>query len=313
MKAHTVGFWQTPVAQKVVPVAASIALHVGVALLIILTAAAVRDFTIVDNSVTQTIVPDSTIGDVVGLRAPPIVPDMLPPGGEEDGPPQPVWEPVTSDTRTGGPGLNPITEDPFLPPMVRPPTKHPGDPPRIIGPRPQPPTVTIKTTDKTSGGNAYKIVYLCDASGTMMNVFDELRLEMQRSINNLREIQSFNVIFFRDQHVLAYSKGLERATDAAKKRATEWLDPVAPAGQTDPFEAIRQAFALKPDLIFVLTDGFDNVSSYGKVADEFRKLNTDNHTKVNTILIESRTDPELRAVMEKIAKDSGGQAITLKR
>ena len=64
-------------------------------------------------------------------------------------------------------------------------------------------------------------------------------------------------------------------------------------GPTDPIPAIRQAFQQKPELIYLLTDGFENASDLNKIVEEFRRLNPDKKVKVNALLIRSAPAPEL--------------------
>jgi hypothetical protein len=159
------------------------------------------------------------------------------------------------------------------------------------------------------GGNARKIVYLCDASGTMQSVFSSLRDELKKSVGVLVPGQFFNVIFFSGDNVIALNKGgLMMANPDNKKKLYDFVDNVEPKEGTNPFPAIDAAFANKPELIYVLTDGFDQVESLDAVADKFRKLNVDHSVKVNTILLSSdpTRDKSLVDLLQKIAKENGG-------
>src|SRR5262249_43815119 len=119
--------------------------------------------------------------------------------------------------------------------------------------------------------------------------------------------QEFNVLFFSDFEVIALSKAnLVMATPANKLKAYELSDKMAAAGSTDPMPAIRMAFEQKPELIYVLTDGFENVVSFDAVVNEFRRLNADKKVKVNTILIRSSASPDLEKVVRTIAAENGG-------
>jgi uncharacterized protein with von Willebrand factor type A (vWA) domain len=66
------------------------------------------------------------------------------------------------------------------------------------------------------------------------------------------------------------------------------------------------AFAQQPELIYVLTDGFDQVVSFDAVINEFRKLNVNKKVRVNTILIRSSGNAELERVVKIIASENGG-------
>lgn len=162
-------------------------------------------------------------------------------------------------------------------------------------------------------GNARRVVYVVDASGTMMNVFPAVKMELRKALDVLKPIQEFNIIIFRDGDILAFNNSrLEPATPANKGRAFQWIDELYPTGGTDPMPAIRMAFKMQPELMYVLSDGFDMVADFEALVREFRDLNT-NGVKINTILLESREDPVLRNVMKRIATDSGGRDITINR
>lgn len=155
--------------------------------------------------------------------------------------------------------------------------------------------------------NARRIVFVCDASGTMMSVFDDLKAELRRSVDRLSPVQAFNVIFFRDDQAMSLSRNeLLMATPANKISAFDWISKSVSAGSTNPLPAIRMAFAQQPELIYVLTDGFDNVDNFDQVINEFRRLNPSRRVKVNTILVRSSDDDQLAKVLQTIATDSGG-------
>jgi hypothetical protein len=156
-------------------------------------------------------------------------------------------------------------------------------------------------------GNAKRVVYICDGSGSMMDVFWRVRTELKKAVEVLKPMQAFNVIFFSDVDVVALNKTtLVMGTPENKRKAFEVSESMSAAGSTDPLPAIRMAFAQKPELIYVLTDGFENATSYRAVIDEFQRLNPDKKVRVNTILIRSSANPELENVVRTIAAESGG-------
>jgi len=59
-------------------------------------------------------------------------------------------------------------------------------------------------------------------------------------------------------------------------------------------------------MIYVLTDGFDQVDSLESVYNEFATLNKDQHVRVNTILIGSPDQKDLVDLLARIAKDNRG-------
>jgi hypothetical protein len=157
------------------------------------------------------------------------------------------------------------------------------------------------------GGNARRVVYVCQASGSMISLYGDLRHKLEESIDALRPIQSFDVIFFADQDTFVFNRGaLVMASPDNKRKAYDFIDHVVTHGQTNPIEAINTALALKPELMYVLTDGFYNVSSFDEVINAFRNGNADKKTHVNCLYLESDEDPKLVQVLKQIARENGG-------
>ena len=161
---------------------------------------------------------------------------------------------------------------------------------------------------------AKRIAYVCDASGSMMTMFDDLRAKIALSVGNLIPIQSFDVIFFQDQGCGAMDKtSLMPATPENKRKAQKFLEETTPRSGTNPIPALEMAKSLKPELIYLLTDGDfegpgnDAVIKYCK--DNF----SDGKTKINTIAFVSKEykdnpqDLEFVKALKTIATNSGGK------
>ncbi len=153
-------------------------------------------------------------------------------------------------------------------------------------------------------GNAMRVVYLCDSSGSMMTKFDTLRQELRKAADGLKPIQSFDIIFFSEDNFVALdNKSLLLATPETKRKAYDFLDKTAPHGSSDPIPGLRAAFATQPQLIYMLTDGdFPNNS---QVLEELRKLNKDKKVKINTIAFMDRGE-EYEKLLKQIADEHGG-------
>jgi len=162
-------------------------------------------------------------------------------------------------------------------------------------------------------GNARRVVYICDATGTMLGLkFELLKKQLHTAIDKLKPIQFFNVIFFKGgdsdkEWANPFGRELEGAKPSVKQRATEFIETFQVLGKgTNPLPALRLAFAQKPQLVYFLTDGqFDNVVSYEQVLAEVRRLNADKSVKVNTIAFMSE-DPKAEQALETMAKENGG-------
>jgi hypothetical protein len=157
------------------------------------------------------------------------------------------------------------------------------------------------------GGNARKLMYFCDASGSMVPVFGQLKFELKKSIDALKPVQAFNVVFYRDEKYEALSQeGLVMASPDNKRKAYEFIDGQVSAGMTQPVPAIKFALSQKPELMYLLTDGFDNIANFDELTNTFRAGNPDHKVHVNCIFLKSSDDPKLESVLRQIAKDNGG-------
>jgi len=157
------------------------------------------------------------------------------------------------------------------------------------------------------GGNARKIAFVCDASGSMLNKFSTLRRELSKTVQGLRPIQSFNMIFFQEQSCAALADTLVMATPENKVKAETFLeDKVTPKGETNPIPAIEKAFQSKPELVYLLTDG--DFPDNDAVLRKIRELERQYKVKINTIAFvsDADTDTAFMKLLETIATETGG-------
>ncbi len=170
-----------------------------------------------------------------------------------------------------------------------------------------------------SGGNARRIAFVIDASGSLIDNFPFVIRELQRSITQLSGRQYFTVIFYQGDRVIEVTPAgidAKRATAAMKQQVNEWLSPaeynITPNGTTNPVKALRRAFGYKPQLVFLLSDAITGQGQYEidqrRLLDEIERLNKAG-TKINTLQF-IQQDPlikaGLRGTMELIAEQSGG-------
>ena len=111
-----------------------------------------------------------------------------------------------------------------------------------IGPR-----GTFKASLYGTFGNARRLVYLVDASGSLIDSLPFVTQELKRSIDELSDKQVFTVIFFQNNEAVEVPPGgMMRATAKVKARVVKWFDPatgnVTPMGQSSPIKAVKQAF-----------------------------------------------------------------------
>ncbi len=158
-----------------------------------------------------------------------------------------------------------------------------------------------------TGGSATRLVYILDHSGSMVDSFDFLRMEVLRSVNKLVPVQSFAVIMYSEDVTVLGPEKLMDATAPNKQSFKDKIELIRAAGDNDnkldPFEkAFRKAFAMKPELIYFLTDGaFDP-----KLVEVIQELNKDRKVVINTLAF-IRDDPKYIDQLRKMATDNKGQ------
>lgn len=166
-------------------------------------------------------------------------------------------------------------------------------------------------------GNAYKVVYVVDLSGSLVGALQELNSEMFRSIQSLIPTQQFNIVLTFDNQVHEFRQGkLVWANGEHKRAAQEFLSRMAATMGAKPVEAMERAFAARPELIYFLSDGdheWDTVKAGGRTSLEKRleELNRDRSVRITVIGFEPSAGPPL-TLLERLARDHGGNYRTVR-
>lgn len=165
------------------------------------------------------------------------------------------------------------------------------------------------------GSNARKIVYVIDASGSMVSSNFIVIDELERSLQGLSPKQSFSVIFFQNNDGVELPPGgkLVPGTMDEKKRTIDWIKSIVPDGKTNPLAAIEKALTLKPDLVFLLSTGITGEGQFEidqqDLLDLLDKLNPKDAAtghraaQINCIQF---LDADPLNMMERIAREHGG-------
>ena len=195
-----------------------------------------------------------------------------------------------------------------------------GGPSASFGPRGGGQGVGPKSKIFGHGSNVRSIVYVCDASGSMVGQGDDaLKTELKRDIANLSPIQQFNILIFHEtrdgSQYQSLSDKLLMGTPSNKAQAFDFVDNLPFSSVNNPIPALVEAFREEPQLIFLLSHGdFNNrynTTNNKEVADKVDQLNAEKRTHVNTILLlgEKRLESEkkdLESIMKKLAERNGG-------
>jgi Mg-chelatase subunit ChlD len=101
-------------------------------------------------------------------------------------------------------------------------------------------------------------VYVIDCSESMIDEdrFARATMEVRRSVLSLQAPQQFEVIFYNEESIPMPGGPKPRPADPQNKsQLVSWLRLVDPDGGTDPRAALRQAISLRPEAVFLLSDG----------------------------------------------------------
>jgi hypothetical protein len=158
-----------------------------------------------------------------------------------------------------------------------------------------------------------RVVFVCDASGRMINAFALLKGELTRWVSDIKPGGEFNLIFFGEPRVSALAaKGFLAAKPEDKRRAYKFLEDVHTGGKPDPSAALEAAFRLKPQAIYLLAGG--DFTENQAVLDQIAKLNPDGNVKVHTRFFgpELWLTPSAVDTLSRIAEVGGGSFDCLK-
>jgi hypothetical protein len=319
MPMRVLSFLQTRSARRWIPLPLSILIHVALIAGLIYGYRNYRDRSDASNLQRATVpdvllVEDAKVGgvDQSHFTSPPI--------------PRPMQSLIPSLPS----GVTIASHSPSLPPALAQPISTGGsaDSHPLIGlpvsaPSANPVGITSSSPGPTASfmgisGDAIRIIFVCDASGSMMDRLPSLQAQLRNSIDQLAPIQWFNVIFFQYSNAIAVNpKGLIQALPANRSRIEKILPNIQARGNSNPLTAIDLAFSQHPQIIYLLTDGdFEDVADSvtdQKILDQIHRLNAKGNVCVNTILfISDVADLQQddarggQAILQKIAAENGG-------
>ncbi|MEM6757261.1 MAG: hypothetical protein AAF586_08850, partial [Planctomycetota bacterium] len=115
----------------------------------------------------------------------------------------------------------------------------------------------VAYADPAGGGR--RVVYLVDASGSMIDSFGAVGGWLERDIAELAPQDRFAVLFFSDGRVIeSPPAGLKRPTPRRRSELGVYMQPsagaVIPAGRSDVRAAIDRALDYRPDRLVIVSD-----------------------------------------------------------
>jgi len=146
-----------------------------------------------------------------------------------------------------------------------------------------------------------RFVFVADCSGSMSGSrLQQLKAELQKSINVLPDQAEFYIVFFNDEAIPMRSMACVQATTALKRRHLKWADTIASDGGTDPSGAIQIALTLEPTVMFLVTDG---EFPFQPTLDVIRRLNVWRKVQIHTIAI---GQPGAELILRRISEENRG-------
>ncbi|HHM12370.1 MAG TPA: VWA domain-containing protein [Planctomycetaceae bacterium] len=174
--------------------------------------------------------------------------------------------------------------------------------PRFSGP-------TAKLSVFGSGyaeGNSF--VFVIDRSKSMgsdgLGVLSQAKTELMQALETLDERHKFQVVAYHHDRVYLDRAGLLPATPDNRQRVAGFFDGLAAFGGTDHELALFAALGMKPDVIFLLTDGGSPGLTPGQLADIVRTANR-MQTTIHCIQFGFGPAPE-KSFMLDLARKTGG-------
>jgi hypothetical protein len=154
-------------------------------------------------------------------------------------------------------------------------------------------------------GAGKSFIYIVDMSGSMYGErFTRAKAELVKSIKKLNAEQKFFIFFFNDRTYPLFdpkpAKGMIPANKSNVERASRWIGLRRAESTTNPNYALQQALEMKPEVIFLLTDG--ELDEPEAVRSMIRRNNKSN-VVIHTIAFENE---EGGLTLEAIAKENNG-------
>ena len=143
-------------------------------------------------------------------------------------------------------------------------------------------TTAVKRRRRVYGltGQGSKFIYVFDRSGSMSGYggrpLRSAKGELVASLQDLDRVHQFQIIFYnQDPQVFALAAAaprMEFGDDGGKAAATKFVNGIIASGGTEHVRPLRMALALRPDVIFFLTDADEPQLNADELA-EIQRMN----------------------------------------
>ena len=157
-----------------------------------------------------------------------------------------------------------------------------------------------------------RFAYVLDRSGSMGDPdnkpLEAAKQELLTSLARLGDIHQFFIIFYNEEPAVFNPGGAGRqavfADEVTKNSARRFVERVQAHGGTRHYEALAKAIALRPDVIFVLTDGEpkDDLSD-----EELARLRRSNGGLAQIHVVQFANSPYEGNSLVQLANENRGQ------
>ena len=160
-------------------------------------------------------------------------------------------------------------------------------------------------------GQGTRFVFVLDRSGSMGDPgglpIRAAKRELITSLDQLSEMQQCYVLFYNEDVRVLNPTGvagrLVYASEPNKRALARLVERVSPDGATDHMVGLRQALALRPDVIFLLTDGDANDDL---TEADLAKITRFNSSRASIYVVQFGPEQEGNR-LELLAEQNGGQ------
>lgn len=170
--------------------------------------------------------------------------------------------------------------------------------------------------------SATRVVYVIDASGSMVAAYPTVVREIERSLSRLGPECDVQALVFKDGG-FATAPGLSRdalvkATDANKRGLIRWLGSIRADRRGDPLPAMERAITFRPDVVFLVSKGLgdgaltpaEGASRRDAILARLDALNPSSGTagrRPVSIKVIQFFDPDSAGLMHAIGRSHGGE------
>ncbi len=166
--------------------------------------------------------------------------------------------------------------------------------------------------------NARRVVYVVDASGSLVGTFPFIIEELRKSLQRLDPRQSFGIVFFQRGEAVTVPPGgnLQSATPERVGEAMKWIESkMIPSGRSNPIAAFEAAMAMHPEIIFLLSSditgsGEFEMSEIALLAalERLNPIDPVTNRRLTRVQCIQFLDPDPLETLQRIAKDHGGES-----